>query len=276
MITKPRIDLDEDNLVWAPLVSREIPIYESDNDVYNILFDNDNISNENGNLKNGSKTPNGMDDKLKKKRRRRWYKAYNNSRRRRRPAKSNNTVVSTKSRDSSEEEDEEEEEDEISHNISHDDCDEDTEEENDENNDESDITFTLNGTIDHESESQSPDFESNSCDNFIDEESVNAVRKRLKFDSESHDKKNSTSKLKRRKSVNGRISAVKKLKMSPRKYSVILNGNGKLNGKLSASEDDGSASPGNINETITNGNCSPYENHQDHNNHILSNGNIDH
>lgn len=269
--------------MWTPLVSRELPIYDSDYDVYNILFDIDNLnlSNENGTLKSGSKSVNGTDaDRLKKKRRRRWNKAYNN-RRKRRPAKANNTVVSSKSQPSSEDDDEEDEE--LTQNISQDECEEDTEEENDRFDQLlSDTSMTLNGTI--EQECQSPFIESNCCDNFSDDGKVNGVRKKLKFDSEMNkEEKHLSPKLKRRSSVNNdRGVNIKKLKTSPSKYSVVVNGNGKVNGNHS--EDDGvesdssAANSLNGDSKVVNGNCTEdHHSNQGHNHQTaVANGDIDH
>lgn len=73
-LQKPRIVLKEENLIWTPLISHELQVYE-DEEVYNVLFYDDQLNQENASLIKSLQMP----GKLKKKRRRRWNKAYNQS-----------------------------------------------------------------------------------------------------------------------------------------------------------------------------------------------------
>ncbi|KAH7637969.1 hypothetical protein HUG17_9073 [Dermatophagoides farinae] len=67
--TKPRISLNEDNLIWEPLISKEPQISVKNDEVYNVLFYDDALDQNslNKSMKNGIQLP----GKLKKKRRRR-------------------------------------------------------------------------------------------------------------------------------------------------------------------------------------------------------------
>lgn len=88
VLSKPRIDLNEANLIWMPHIYWGKIYYEDDtNEVYNVLYDRDHgqelikaANNPNGSKMNGMLNAPGS---VLKKRRRRWYKAYNTQRRRR-------------------------------------------------------------------------------------------------------------------------------------------------------------------------------------------------
>lgn len=82
-LSKVRIPLEEENLIWSPLISSE-PIYYEPDEVYNLLIDPQPCPDEDDGLNEG------LSGACKKKRRRRWYKAYTQRRRKRKqiPAKS--------------------------------------------------------------------------------------------------------------------------------------------------------------------------------------------
>ena len=185
-LNKPRIELEEENLIWSPLVSWESPVFEEDTDIYNVLFEpednEDNDPNKNGSNMGKVSILNAPGSALKKKRRRRWYKAYNNQKRRRKsqhfsktiPNKSEGEPKSPSVVD----------EDDLSQFLSMeeqetDDDDDDDEGHTDESDDEDSTLYSFNG-VKLENGHKDNDRE-------INFESIKNVSKKLNFDNTSNE-----------------------------------------------------------------------------------------
>ena len=179
-LQKPRISLNEDNLIWEPLISKEPQISAKNDEVYNVLFYDEALdpSGLNQSMKNSTPLP----GKLKKKRRRRWNKAYNHTPTTKRRKKKITTGEEIGNQRISDEDEDDEEDDEDSRmtfeNDTEDDEDSDVYDENydeDEEEEETikeDSSIVTNGNVDsaattslhHRTRSTVNNHDESSCD----------------------------------------------------------------------------------------------------------------
>lgn len=234
-LSKPHIVLSKDNLIWTPLISNELQIYEED-EVYNVLFYDDH--NDLDQAKGDQKMCPG---KLKRRKRRRWNKAYNNnSKRRRKPVKADNPVKTAYDDDS-----------QFVSAFENDDDDTEEDDEENENNSDDNLTMTnnvkmSNGGSPLESRTATHAFnnDESSCDKTYqnnDERIDNSLKS-------TPTKNHTSSPIKQRRSSSR--SPYKKFKPDDNKMPMVNGGNAvklnaKTNGKLSRNqsmEEDSSSS----------------------------------